>query len=553
LWTLVGDKNSPQGQRAHALWSLAGGGAIGESPTTTLLKNGEPWLQAWMVRLLGNRGRAGNAQLEEIRRLGREGAPEVKLQVAIAARKIEELEELPILIEVLASCGEDKLIPHIVWQNLHPLLEEQPGAFLREVAKLDLSQSPALAAVLPRASERILARKQFEAAHVAELFALVRDRAPQAARQCLERLAARIQSGEIQGERLAQLRAALHPPLTPLLANPQAHPAGLDAALLAVSWKDSRGIEQVRRTFTTSDLDAALRLRALAALVAAEDDKLLASVGKALAENHPSRDFAGQVLAALGRLDSPEVAAVVLTSFAKLPPDAHPKAVELLTQRPVWARRLVAAMGAGHISPALLNVNQAQKLVAMNDQELTAAVAKHWGTVRTTRDPARERFVADMRRLVRETPGDARRGIAVFSKVCGQCHKIHGQGQDVGPDITANGRASLEQLLSNVFDPSLVIGAAYQARTVRTADARIVTGLLVEDSEQRIVLKLQGGKLETIPRGEVDAVKVSELSLMPEGLEKQLQPQEIADLFAFIALDKHPDDPSAKKIPEGTR
>jgi putative heme-binding domain-containing protein len=65
------------------------------------------------------------------------------------------------------------------------------------------------------------------------------------------------------------------------------------------------------------------------------------------------------------------------------------------------------------------------------------------------------------------------------------------------------------------------------------------------------VLKVQGGKLETIAREDVDAMKTSELSLMPEGLEKQLQPQEIADLFAYITLDKHPDDPTAKPIPSG--
>jgi putative heme-binding domain-containing protein len=153
-----------------------------------------------------------------------------------------------------------------------------------------------------------------------------------------------------------------------------------------------------------------------------------------------------------------------------------------------------------------------------------------------------------MRRLLESTPGDSRRGIAVFARLCGQCHKIHGEGQEVGPDITVNGRASYEQLLSNVFDPSLVIGEAYQARTVRTDDGRVVTGLLAEDSEQRVTLKVQGGKLETIAREEVVAMKTSELSLMPEGIEKQLQPQEIADLFAFITLDKHPDDKSARSI-----
>src|SRR6185437_15892070 len=146
------------------------------------------------------------------------------------------------------------------------------------------------------------------------------------------------------------------------------------------------------------------------------------------------------------------------------------------------------------------------------------------------RDPKREEVITEMRTFLRRTSGEAHAGREVYNRICGQCHKIYGQGQDVGPDITANGRASFEQLLSNVFDPSLVIGASYQARTVQAADGRILTGLLAEDSPQRIVLKVQGGKLETVARDDVEAMKVSELSLMPEGLEKQLKPQEIADL-----------------------
>ena len=64
-----------------------------------------------------------------------------------------------------------------------------------------------------------------------------------------------------------------------------------------------------------------------------------------------------------------------------------------------------------------------------------------------------------------------------------------------------------------------------------------------------MVLKLQGGKVEAVPRDQVDEVTVSPVSLMPEGIENQLKPQEIADLFAFLALDKLPGDPGARKIP----
>src|SRR5260370_34915239 len=109
-----------------------------------------------------------------------------------------------------------------------------------------------------------------------------------------------------------------------------------------------------------------------------------------------------------------------------------------------------------------------------------------------------------MRDLIRTTPGDAKTGVAVFKKICAQCHKIHGEGADVGPDITANGRSDFEQLLSNVFDPSLVIGAGYQATTVVTFAGKVVRGLVVEESKPRVVLKVQGGALLAIPRATSD-------------------------------------------------
>lgn len=81
-----------------------------------------------------------------------------------------------------------------------------------------------------------------------------------------------------------------------------------------------------------------------------------------------------------------------------------------------------------------------------------------------------------------------------------------------------------------------------------TSDGRVLTGLLVEDNSQRVVLKMQGGKLETIARGNIEQIETSQLSLMPEGVEKQLQPQELVDLFAFLALDKPPSDPAARRL-----
>jgi hypothetical protein len=133
---------------------------IDEAQTLRLMNSGDPCVQAWIVRMLGDIGGASKEQIAVIRKLGQEGAPDVKLQVAIASRKIDGLDPLPVLVEILAGAGDDKLIPHIVWQNLHPLLATQSDAFLAEVKKYDLKATPSLAKIMPRAVERIAAAKK---------------------------------------------------------------------------------------------------------------------------------------------------------------------------------------------------------------------------------------------------------------------------------------------------------------------------------------------------------------------------------------------------------
>jgi putative heme-binding domain-containing protein len=389
-----------------------------------------------------------------------------------------------------------------------------------------------------------------DADSVVALLELVIEVDADTARNCLGVLAEKIQTRELPAEQVKRLRPRLEPVLAGIFERGPEHPLHFEAALLAVSWGDAPATESVRRVLRGPSQDGTRRRRAVESLVAAGDRKVLDDVAALLApESKTPAELQSAALAALGRLEDDRVAGVVLASYPRLSPDLQPKAVGLLTQRTAWSKALLAAIGDDGLPASTLNAGQVAGLLARGDEELTRLVAAKWGTVRAERNPQREAVVAEMRDFLQRSAGDPLVGRQVFAKVCGQCHKLHGEGQEVGPDITANGRSSYEQLLSNVFDPSLVIGAAYQARTLVTEDGRVLTGLLAEDNEQRIVLKTQGGKLETIPRGEIELLKVSELSLMPEGLERQLKPEELADLFAFLVLDGPPEAADTRRIP----
>ena len=550
LAALAIDPATPSKQRRHALWALIGTGSIPLEDHRALLKDADPVIRKWAARAVGDLGRVDPAVRSSLLKLAADPDPAVRLQVAIAAPKFAEADPMPALLEVLARAGEDVLTPPIVWQNMQPLLESGAHAFLDASAKYP--DAPTVAALYPRVIERLLARRAVDAGPVAVLMGrLIDGKRDDLAAQALATIAAKVQSGEVGGAKAAGLREALRPVLGKAIAAAKpGSPLAVNAALLAASWREPAGLSAARTMLASTSLAEPARLAALDALIAAADPGTLPAVAAVLTDPRAgSAEFRGKLLAALGRLEMPEVAAAVLSVYPKMEPELQPKAVELLTQRPAWSRDLLAAVAAKSVPATALNLNQVRRLLASKDADVVARVKSTWGTLREGRNPAREQVVNRMRATLRHAAGDPVKGQAAFAKLCAQCHKIYGEGQEVGPDITANGRASYDQLLSNVFDPNLVIGAGYQATTVATVDGRILSGLVAEDGPQRIVLKLQGGKTETIARGDVEEAKLSPLSLMPEGLEDQLTMPEWADLFAFLMLDKPPGDPAARRLP----
>jgi len=158
----TGMQPSPRRQRLHALWALMGMRYDVLNFHVRLLNHSDPTFRAWGLRSFGNIGGYDEVLVPKMRTMTGDSSPDVQLQVAITACKLDKkkLDPLPLLVEVLAKCGDDKLIPHIVWQNLHPLLETRSADFLAEVKKYDLKTTPNLAKLMPRVTERILAAKK---------------------------------------------------------------------------------------------------------------------------------------------------------------------------------------------------------------------------------------------------------------------------------------------------------------------------------------------------------------------------------------------------------
>ncbi len=520
-------------------------------------KHDDPIVQSWALRMLGD--------LPEMSQPGTQAAivgicrealkashPQVRIQALVAANKCSEKppEVSELITMALAQPKPDGLVEQIGWELLKRYVARDPHSAARSLRAIALlNQSPS-SAIVDRMCDVILSDASVPAATVAELVSSLAQSGSggeASATRAVRQLAVNIQSRALQGERLELVRRFLASSVERAVDSPK-EPNSLAFLHLGASWGNGAARDALKDSPAVrnpSKEQAGAALEALRSLISGGDAESLAIADRLLSANGIPKD---QVLFALSRAENPQVADLVLTKYASLGPGMQPKAVDLLTERPQWGLALLKAIESKTIPATALNLNQVRRLSGFKDPAVQSLFREIYGSVRETRSPDRDRVIGNMKNLLDTVPGDPHAGHAVFKKVCAQCHKIYGEGAEVGPDITLNGRNNWDQLLSNVLDPSLVIGKGYQARILATADGRVLTGLPVEETDQQVVLKVQGGKLETIPRSEIEAYKVSELSMMPEDLEKQLSAQELADLFAFLVLDKPPTDPSAKQL-----
>ena len=161
-------------------------------------------------------------------------------------------------------------------------------------------------------------------------------------------------------------------------------------------------------------------------------------------------------------------------------------------------------------------------------------VRKHWGA---TRGATREERLAEVRRLnndLRAAPGDPARGHRLFRDRCATCHRLNGEGETIGPDLTYANRQDRDFLLVSLVDPGGVVRKEYQASIVATRDGRVLSGLIVEQTPEAIVLRDAKGQRTRSPAAEVQELKESDVSLMPESLYKEFSPEQLRDLFSFL-------------------
>jgi putative heme-binding domain-containing protein len=255
-------------------------------------------------------------------------------------------------------------------------------------------------------------------------------------------------------------------------------------------------------------------------------------------------------LTAVRRYPQNQVGERLLEIYPRLGQRLQTLALNFLCGRITWARLLVAAVEGGRIDAKAVSLDDLRQLIALRDADLNQKIEKRWGRIHAD-SPEEKRNTINRLKLIlrpsgvvgRDARGDFAEGKKVFQTTCAVCHKLFGEGNNVGPDLTGANRKDADYLLSQIVDPSAYIRPEYMNYQADMKDDSVISGLLVESTASAVTLLDRNNTKQLLAREQIKELKESAVSLMPEGLLEALTPRQVMDLFAYLQAS----DPAPSK------
>lgn len=542
LREIATDPAESAAHRLRALWACRALDAAEPTWLAPLLDDENEHLRVWAVRLLTDGGaidtltgeiRVGKSPLESavLAKLAAMAAADpsglVKLALASAMQRLPLAERAEIAAGLVTdpAHADDHNLPAMVWYGLIPLAEADPAAVAAIAARCRWPQT--LEWIARHATGRLGSDPQ----DLGRLLAAAAERDPAAKLAILRGIA--------EG-----LAGATEP----------AAPPGWDTFSASVPTSD--GDDEAATLLRTlgglfGDRDSLAALKAIARDPDARADRRREAMRALIAVRPPDlRDIAAALLgdpamagvaaAGMAHAGDPEIGELLCRHLPDVPPEGISEVVEVLVQRPEWSASLLRHIAAGKLPRNVVTAHHARRIRDHADDALAAQLGTVWGDLRDSPEELRREIEAWKTRLTPETlaAADLARGKTHYATLCATCHKLHGHGGDLGPDLTGSGRAELDYLLTHTVDPNVSVGADHRMTILTLRDGRTIAGAVATATPRTLTLRHPGGET-TVDRGAIASQRTSPLSMMPEGLLTGLEPDAVRDLIAYLM---HPHD-----------
>jgi putative membrane-bound dehydrogenase-like protein len=520
LQRLVLEGKSPLG-RLHALWTLDGLGKLDAALVMKALQDPEAGVRENAIILAETR-LTDAALAAALPRLEQDADPRVRFQLLATLGWIQGPAAARVRKRLLDRDMEDH------WARLAALSASSNEALpaLTAAAASHGEKTPGRASYFQQLGSVIGARgKTAEVSRVLQL-------AANAAKPDADWWRAAALEGMATGIQSHRQASAAHPVLLKLFADRA--PGVRRAALRLIEHfglppGSEAALQKAAVTAADGGRPGDRRAEAIQLLSLAQGNTPAAFYRKFLEPNEPE-DVQIAAVRALGKQKGTESAAFLLSRWRSMTPAIRSEAGSSLLSDPERFQLLLTAIDKGEIQAWSLPLRQRIQMQMNRDP----VIRERARTLLAAKSGDREAVLKRYQTALDAAAGDASQGRAVFERVCAKCHRLNGKGAEVGPDLATVRNRTASSLLGDILIPSRSITQMYEAYVVETASGGMLEGVIGEQTSTTITLVHEEGKKDVIARSDIKQMYVSNLSPMPDDVDKEVSPAQMADLIAYL-------------------
>jgi putative heme-binding domain-containing protein len=508
--------------RLEQLWALNTSTPLTDGHYLRSFNDADPYFRLWNVRLACDDGVVSDQLAERLADLAyRDPNVEVRSQLACSARRLPAAQSLPI-VKRLAERSEDVddiHIPLLLWWAIEAKADADRDTVLELFKEKGFWDQPIVSKHL---AERLMRRyaatgQRKDLLTAAKLLEL----AP--TKEHASRLMAGLEAA-YEGRTIANLPVELATAMAK---------AGATSPTIRLRQGDKAAVVEALNTIADDKADAAKRQQLVAIFGTINQPACVPVLLKIVAASR-NDGLKNAALAALQSYGDPSIGSTVIGLYSELPDQVRDVAQSLIASRKAWAELFLGQIDAGKIDSKTVSEPTVRRLLLHDSPQIARLCKKHFGELS---GPSPEELRVQIEKLagmIAQAKGNPYEGHKLYNQSCGKCHTLFARGGKIGPDLTTYKRDDLRGMLLNVVNPSAEIREGFENYIARTADGRTITGLIADQDPNVVVIRGADGQNISIPRDEIEDLRASRTSLMPDGQLKEMNDQQIRDLFAYL-------------------
>jgi putative heme-binding domain-containing protein len=303
--------------------------------------------------------------------------------------------------------------------------------------------------------------------------------------------------------------------------------------MLGLRQGKAEAVELAAKTILDDKADPTVRLQYVQILGEVHQPRAAPALLQLAVESSDSALRSAAMLA-LRRYADSQIPKSVLAVYSKLTEDERAAALRLLVSRAASAQMLLDAIERGQIDAASVPSDVLLELRWRPEEAVQTRVKKLFPGAGRVAPAELKEEIARLQSVVAARPGTPKVGRELFAQHCAKCHTLFGKGGVAGPELTTYPRQDTANLLMHIVDPNTAIREGYLTSVVTMTDGRTLAGVIADQDNQTVVLRGSDGKDLPLARNQIELVQPAAISLMPEGLLRSFNDDQVRDLFAYL-------------------